>query len=58
MSPEQSDYCGHAGHEWIDAGGGMQICAVCEAMRETPIPDVYREPLPRWVRHFDRGSRS
>jgi hypothetical protein len=24
------------GHEWVDAGGDMQMCARCEAMREAP----------------------
>lgn len=26
--------CDHVGHDWCDAGGGMQICAVCETERE------------------------
>jgi hypothetical protein len=26
--------CEHAGHTWVDAGGGMDICACCEAMRD------------------------
>jgi hypothetical protein len=24
-------YCEHAGHEWVPAGGGLFVCAVCEA---------------------------
>jgi hypothetical protein len=23
--------CSYAGHEWADAGGGLLICALCEA---------------------------
>lgn len=25
--------CEYAGHEWRDAGGGLEICLVCEAER-------------------------
>lgn len=28
--------CGWNGHEWTDAGGGLDICAVCEGIRDTP----------------------
>lgn len=31
------DYCEHAGHEWVAAGGGMFICAVCQAEELDPI---------------------
>ena len=24
-------YCEYVGHEWCDAGGGLEVCAVCEA---------------------------
>jgi hypothetical protein len=34
--PSQSGECEHAGHAWADAGGGIQVCMVCETMRETP----------------------
>lgn len=33
-----STVCQHAGHQWTDAGGGFDICAACEAMRETTPP--------------------
>lgn len=37
MASEQSDYCEHAGHEWVDAGGGLQMCMVCEAERWSEV---------------------
>lgn len=27
--------CEHDGHIWVPAGGGMMICAACEAMKES-----------------------
>ena len=32
---EAKGYCEYADHTWVDAGGGMQVCAVCEAERFT-----------------------
>ena len=26
--------CGDNGHEWVEAGGGMDICARCEQMEQ------------------------
>ena len=28
---DDAPMCDFAGHEWADAGGGLLICAVCEA---------------------------
>lgn len=41
VSADEDDWlaevvCEHAGHEWVDAGGGMDLCAVCESQRERP----------------------
>lgn len=54
MASEQGDYCEHAGHEWVDAGGGIAICAVCETQRDL-VPDfpgregeVPSETWERW----------
>lgn len=33
---QRLDTCGHAGHEWVDAGGGVDICMTCEVMRDRP----------------------
>lgn len=30
-SEATGSYCEYAGHEWVDAGGGLVICAVCQA---------------------------
>jgi hypothetical protein len=34
--------CEYAGHEWVDAGGGVDICGVCEAMRDRPDTEQER----------------
>lgn len=36
---ETGETCEHAGHEWLYAGGGMQICGVCQAERLAPEED-------------------
>ena len=29
----------YAGHEWVDAGGGMKVCMRCQEMEEGDIDD-------------------
>lgn len=29
----RAEYCFIAGHEWVDAGGGLEICMVCQSER-------------------------
>lgn len=31
--PTPAEMCEQLGHEWLDAGGGLEICAVCGADR-------------------------
>lgn len=31
---ESGETCAFAGHEWVDAGGGEEICGVCQRQRE------------------------
>jgi hypothetical protein len=34
-----NELCEFAGHEWEDAGGGLEICVECEADRwAAPVP--------------------
>lgn len=33
MSDEDEAYCDHAGHDWQEAGGGLEICSICEEER-------------------------
>lgn len=30
LDGDPDEFCDHAGHQWVPAGGGMLICAVCE----------------------------
>lgn len=30
------DVCEHAGHDWADVGGGLQICMTCTTERDDP----------------------
>lgn len=41
--------CEFAGHSWLDAGGGLQICALCEAERWEDPTEWHRRPCPEGV---------
>lgn len=36
LEANRETICEHAGHEWEDMGGGMQICVVCTEERDGP----------------------
>lgn len=33
--------CNHVGHLWDEAGGGLELCLVCEAERWAEGPDEF-----------------
>jgi hypothetical protein len=41
--PDPEEVCEYAGHEWGDAGGGLLICAVCQAEKWAPEPATDNE---------------
>lgn len=40
MAERTDIICEFAGHDWQDAGDGMQICAECLSERWTPAPQT------------------
>ena len=37
MSFDPPTICEFAGHEWEDAGGGVEICTECQTERDAPV---------------------
>lgn len=38
---DEYNQCEYAGHEWLYAGGGLEVCAYCDLERDAPINDKY-----------------
>lgn len=58
---DRIDICDWTGHEWAPAGGGLEICEICEAERWVDEPDegkcAHRTHRPR-VKASDISDRA
>jgi hypothetical protein len=48
--------CAYAGHSWRDAGGGLEICALCEAEQWVDETEQFGRRCPDGVDDFEGDS--
>lgn len=48
--------CDFVGHSWMDAGGGLEICGLCETERWANADRIYDEIWENKYAHRERDD--